>query len=221
VIYTVSVWGIWADCFVWNRAEFGAAAGVVGVGDWKRAIVVKHSTAPCCTVLCPVTKASWTGLLSLPCSPCYTSSSLHILFLQHVIHCSATVSTVLLHLALRFFYVASWTARFDTVMCILCIRHVEKPADKYSWRCLLLRLAMIVGSCCCCCYSLANFWSYINKMSRYLDREEKYGFWVIWWTDKMTNEEVLQSVDTRRNLLWVITTSHVQFLGHVMRKNQL
>jgi len=44
------------------RAEYGAAAGIVGIGDRKRAIVVEHSAAPCHLVLCPFTEAPRTGL---------------------------------------------------------------------------------------------------------------------------------------------------------------
>ena len=41
------------------------------------------------------------------------------------------------------------------------------------------------------------------------------------WTDKVSNEEVLQRANTSRNLLKVIVNRQIRFVGHIMRKSQL
>ena len=41
------------------------------------------------------------------------------------------------------------------------------------------------------------------------------------WTDKVSNYQVLQRANTSRNLLKVIVSRQIRFVGHVMRKNQL
>jgi len=41
------------------------------------------------------------------------------------------------------------------------------------------------------------------------------------WTDKVSNDQVLQRANTSRNLLKVIVSRQIRFVGHVMRKNQL
>ena len=41
------------------------------------------------------------------------------------------------------------------------------------------------------------------------------------WTDKVSNEEVVQRVNTSRNLLNVIVNRQIRFVGHIMRKSQL
>jgi len=40
------------------------------------------------------------------------------------------------------------------------------------------------------------------------------------WTDKVSNEEVLQRANTSRNLLKVIVNRQIRFVGHIMRKSQ-
>ena len=41
------------------------------------------------------------------------------------------------------------------------------------------------------------------------------------WTDKVSSDQVLQRANTSRNLLKVIVSMQIRFVGHVMRKNQL
>ena len=41
------------------------------------------------------------------------------------------------------------------------------------------------------------------------------------WTDRVTNEEVLRRAGVKRTLLKVIRKRQLEFLGHVMRKEQL
>ena len=41
------------------------------------------------------------------------------------------------------------------------------------------------------------------------------------WTDKVSNEEVLQRANTSRNLLKVIVNRQMRFVGHIVRKSQL
>ena len=41
------------------------------------------------------------------------------------------------------------------------------------------------------------------------------------WTAKVSNDQVLQRANTSRNLLKVIVSRQIRFLGHVVRKNQL
>ena len=41
------------------------------------------------------------------------------------------------------------------------------------------------------------------------------------WTDKVSNDQVLQRANASRNLLKVIVSRQIRFVGHVMRKNQL
>ena len=42
------------------------------------------------------------------------------------------------------------------------------------------------------------------------------------WTDKVvSNDQVLQRANTSRNLLKVIVSRQIRFVGHVMRKNQV
>jgi len=41
------------------------------------------------------------------------------------------------------------------------------------------------------------------------------------WTDKVSNDQVRQRANTSRNLLKVIVSRQIRFVGHVMRKNQL
>ena len=41
------------------------------------------------------------------------------------------------------------------------------------------------------------------------------------WTDKASNEEVLQRANTSRNLLKIIVNRQIRFVGHIMRKSQL
>ena len=41
------------------------------------------------------------------------------------------------------------------------------------------------------------------------------------WTDKVSNDQVLQRTNTSRNLLKVIVSRQIRFVGYVMRKNQL
>jgi len=41
------------------------------------------------------------------------------------------------------------------------------------------------------------------------------------WTDKVSNDQVLQRANTSRNPLKVIVSRQIRFVGHVMRKNQL
>jgi len=41
------------------------------------------------------------------------------------------------------------------------------------------------------------------------------------WTDKVSNEEVLQRANTSRNLLNVIVNRQIRFVGHIMRKQAI
>jgi len=41
------------------------------------------------------------------------------------------------------------------------------------------------------------------------------------WTDKVSNEKVLQRANTARNLLKIIVNRQIRFVGHIMRKSQL
>jgi len=41
------------------------------------------------------------------------------------------------------------------------------------------------------------------------------------WTDKVSNEEVLQRANTSKNLLKIIVNRQIRFVGHIMRKSQL
>ena len=41
------------------------------------------------------------------------------------------------------------------------------------------------------------------------------------WTDKLTNEEVLQRARVERKLIGKIRTRQLRFLGHVIRKDGL
>ena len=41
------------------------------------------------------------------------------------------------------------------------------------------------------------------------------------WTDKVSNDQVLQRANMSRNLLKVIVSRQIRFVGHVTRKNQL
>ena len=41
------------------------------------------------------------------------------------------------------------------------------------------------------------------------------------WTDKVSNDQVLQRANTSRNLPKVIVSRQIRFVGHVMRKIQL
>ena len=41
------------------------------------------------------------------------------------------------------------------------------------------------------------------------------------WTDKLTNEEVLQRAEVERKLIGEIRTRQMRFLGHVIRKDGL
>ena len=41
------------------------------------------------------------------------------------------------------------------------------------------------------------------------------------WTDHMSNEEVLAKMGTRRKLVETIRTRQLQFLGHVLRREEL
>ena len=41
------------------------------------------------------------------------------------------------------------------------------------------------------------------------------------WTDKVSNEQILQRANTSRNLLKIIVNRQIQFVGHIMRKSQL
>jgi len=41
------------------------------------------------------------------------------------------------------------------------------------------------------------------------------------WTDKASNYQVLQRANTSTNLLKVIVSRQIRYVGHVMRKNQL
>ena len=41
------------------------------------------------------------------------------------------------------------------------------------------------------------------------------------WTDKVSNDKVLQRANTSKNLLKVIVSMQIRFVGHDMRKNQL
>ena len=41
------------------------------------------------------------------------------------------------------------------------------------------------------------------------------------WTDKLTNEEVLQRAGVERKLIGEIRTRQMRFLGHVIRKDGL
>ena len=41
------------------------------------------------------------------------------------------------------------------------------------------------------------------------------------WTDKLTNEEVLQRAGVERKLIGEIRTRQLRFLGHVIRKDGL
>ena len=41
------------------------------------------------------------------------------------------------------------------------------------------------------------------------------------WTDKVSNEQILQRANTSRNLLKIIVNRQMRFVGHIMRKSQL
>ena len=41
------------------------------------------------------------------------------------------------------------------------------------------------------------------------------------WTDKVSNEEVLQRANTSRHLMKIIVNRQIRFVGHIMRKSQL
>ena len=41
------------------------------------------------------------------------------------------------------------------------------------------------------------------------------------WTERKSNVEVLQSINTERELIKIIRTRQLSFLGHVMRKGEL
>ena len=41
------------------------------------------------------------------------------------------------------------------------------------------------------------------------------------WTDKVSNDQVLQRANTSTNLLKVTVSRQIRFVGDVMRKNQL
>ena len=45
---------------------------------------------------------------------------------------------------------------------------------------------------------------------------------VLWikWTDKVSNEQLLQRADSSRELITTIATRQIRFLGHILRKEK-
>jgi len=67
-------------------------------------------------------------------------------------------------------------------------------------------------------------WTISKRMESQLEAAEMWflrRMLRIAWTDKVSNDQVLQRANTSRNLLKVIVSRQIRFVGHVMRKNQL
>jgi len=67
-------------------------------------------------------------------------------------------------------------------------------------------------------------WTISKRMESQLEVAEMWflqRMLCISWTDKVSNDQVLQRANTLRNLLKVIVSRQIRFVGHVMRKNQL
>ena len=76
------------------------------------------------------------------------------------------------------------------------------------------------------CYVLygCECWTISGAMEKKLEAAEMWfmrRMQRISWTDRVTNEEVLQRVGTERNLLRTIRKRQLEFLGHVVRKEGL
>ena len=70
----------------------------------------------------------------------------------------------------------------------------------------------------------AEAWTISNTMEK---RIEAFEMWCwrrmqkIAWTERKSNVEVLQSINTERELIKIIRTRQMSFLGHVMRRGEL
>ena len=67
-------------------------------------------------------------------------------------------------------------------------------------------------------------WTISDRMKKQIEAAEMWFFRRILrisWTDRVTNEEVLRRAGVKRTLLKVIRKRQLEFLGHVMRKEQL
>jgi len=66
-------------------------------------------------------------------------------------------------------------------------------------------------------------WTVSQRMESQLEATEMWflrRMLHIAWTDKVSNEEVLQRANTSRNLLKIIVNRQIRFVGHIMRKSQ-
>jgi len=80
------------------------------------------------------------------------------------------------------------------------------------------------------CYVRSNLlygcesWTISKRMESQLEAGEMWfleRMLHIAWTDKVSNDQVLQRANTSRNLLKVIVSRQIRFVAHVMRKNKL
>jgi len=58
-------------------------------------------------------------------------------------------------------------------------------------------------------------------MKSQLEGDRNVVFTAYVWTDKVSNEEVLQRANTSTNLLKIIVNRQIRFVWHIMRKSQL
>ena len=67
-------------------------------------------------------------------------------------------------------------------------------------------------------------WTISNNIEKKLDATEMWflrRLMRISWTDRKTNEEVLQLAETKRSLMTTIRKRQLKFVGHINRKNGL